>query len=53
MREQRRQIRIIQLVIDDKADIDRDGGSVVVDGNRVAVSAGPKFAVVDRHRITF
>jgi hypothetical protein len=42
---------MIQLVIDDEADIDRKRCAVIVDGDRMAVSNGPDFAVVDRDRI--
>jgi hypothetical protein len=33
MGEQRGQVRIVQLVIDDEADIDRDRCAVVIDGD--------------------
>src|ERR1700737_380681 len=52
MSEQRRQVRVIQFVVDDKADIDRKRRSIVIDADGVAVSAGPEFAIIDRHRIT-
>src|SRR5258708_8427624 len=52
MSEQRRQIGIIQFVVDDEADIDRNLCTVIVDGDGVAVSAGPDFAIIDRDRIT-
>ena len=51
MREQRLEVRIVQFVVDDESDIDRDRGAVVIDGDGVAVPAGPDFAVVDRHPI--
>src|SRR5258708_31592715 len=51
MSEQRRQIGIIQFVVDDEADIDRNLCTVIVDGDGVAVSAGPDFAIIDRDRI--
>ena len=53
MGEQRRQVGIVQFVVDDEADIDRDRRPVIVDGDGMAVPAGPEFAVVDRDRITF
>jgi len=45
--EQRGQVRIVQLVIDDEADVDRKPGAVIVDIDGMAVAAGPEFAVVD------
>src|SRR5258708_24503700 len=51
MSEQRRQMGRIQFVVDDEADIDRNLCTIIVDGDGVAVSAGPDFAVVDRDRI--
>src|SRR6185503_5279803 len=51
MGEQRRQVRIVQLVIDDEADVDRKPGAVIVDAHRIAVAAGPELAVVDSDRI--
>jgi hypothetical protein len=51
MGEQRREIRIVQFVIDDEADIDRKPRSIIVDGDGVAVSAGTEFAIIDRDRI--
>ena len=51
MSEQRRQVGVIEFVVDDKADIDRDRCPVIVDGNSVAVAARPELAVVDRDRI--
>jgi hypothetical protein len=53
MGEQRREIRIIQFVVDDEADIDRKPRSVIVDGDGMAVAAGPEFAIIDRDRIVF
>ena len=47
------QIRIVQLVIDDKADIDRQRGAVIVDSHGMAVPAGPDFAIINRDRVTF
>src|SRR5258708_12042389 len=51
MSEQRRQIGIIQFVVDDEADIDRNLCTVIVDGDGVAVSAGPDFAIINRDRM--
>src|SRR6478735_8594838 len=51
MGEQLGQIGIVQFVVDDEADIDRQRSPVVVDGNGVAVSARPYLAIVDRNRI--
>ena len=51
MGEQRRQVGIVQFVIDDEADIDRKRRPIVIDGDGVAVAAGPEFAIVDRDRI--
>ena len=52
MGKQRRQVGIIQLVVDDEADVDRERLAVIVDGDGVAVAAGPEFAIVDRDRIS-
>jgi hypothetical protein len=40
MIEQCGQVGIIELVVDDKADIDRYGEAVIVDADGVAVPAG-------------
>ena len=53
MGEQLGQIGIVQFVVDDEADIDRQRCPVVVDGDGVAVSARPYLAFVDRDRIAF
>jgi hypothetical protein len=49
--KQRREIRVVQLVVDDEPDIDRKRRSLVVDGDGMAVAAGPEFAIVDGDRI--
>jgi hypothetical protein len=41
-----------KFVVDDKADIDRKRRPVIIDGDGVAVSAGPDIAFIDRDRIT-
>src|ERR1700760_2413472 len=51
MGEQRGQVRVVQFIVDDKADIDRDRRAVVVDRNGMTVAAGTKLAVVNRDRI--
>jgi hypothetical protein len=53
MGKQRREIRIVQFVVDDEADIDRKPRPVIVDGDGMAVAAGPEFAIIDRDRIVF
>jgi len=53
MREQGGEVRIVKLVVDDEAGIDRKLCPVVVDGDGVTVSARPDFAIVDRDRIAF
>ena len=50
MGEQRRQIGVIELVVDDEADIDRERRAVIIDVDGVAVPAGPE--VHDRRRVT-
>ena len=52
MGEQRCQIRIIQFIVDDEADINRNRRAVIVDCDGMAVSARPEFAIIDRDRIT-
>ena len=47
MVEQRGQVRIILLVVDDEAGVDRDLAPVVVDGDGVAVAARAQLPVVD------
>src|SRR5258708_32141709 len=42
---------ISEFVVDDEADIDRNLCTVIVDGDGVAVSAGPDFAIIDRDRV--
>src|ERR1700722_14596515 len=51
MLEQRRQVRIVQLVVDDKTDVDRNRRALIIDGHGVTVPARSQFAIVDRHRI--
>jgi hypothetical protein len=48
MIEQRAQFRIVLLVVDDEADVDRNLRSIVIDGHGMAVAAGTKLAVIDR-----
>ena len=52
MREQRRQVGIVQLVVNDEANVDCERLAVIIDGHGVAVAAGSKVAIVDGDRIT-
>ena len=45
---ERGEVGIIQLVIDDEADIHRDLCAVIIDVDGVAVAAGAEFAIIDR-----
>src|ERR1700686_4561307 len=51
--EQRGQVGIVEFVVDDEADIDGNPGLIVVDGDGMAVPAGPQFAVINGDRIIF
>src|SRR6266481_2009155 len=51
--EQRGQVRIVQFVIDDEADIDGNRCPIVVDGDGVAMSARPNVTIVHCHRVAF
>lgn len=53
MGEQRGEVGIVQLVVDDEADIDRKPGAIIVDAHSMAVATGPELAVVDGDRIMF
>ncbi len=47
MGEQSGEVGVIQLVIDDEADIDRNRLSQIIDGDGMAMAAGAEFAIID------
>ena len=49
--EQRREVRIVQLVVDDEAGVDRDRPLAEVDLIRVGVAAQPVFGFVQHHLV--
>jgi hypothetical protein len=51
MGEHRREVGIVELVVDDEAGIDRDRRAVIVDGDGMAVASGAQLAVIDPDRI--
>ena len=46
------QIRIVQLIINDEADVDGQFGAVLIDCDGLAMAAGAQFAVVDGYGIS-
>ena len=53
MIEQRGEVGIVELVVDDEADVDGDGDALIVDADGMAMASGAEFTVVDRDRIAF
>src|SRR5579872_4195686 len=53
MRKQRGQIGVIQFVVDNEADIDRDRRALIVNLDGMAVTSRPQFPIKDRDMIPF
>src|SRR5262249_6312486 len=51
MIEQRGQLWIVHVVIDDEADVDRNPAAIIVDRDGVAVAAAAQFAIIARDRV--
>src|SRR5271170_4067079 len=52
MLKQRRQVRIVQLVVDDETDVDRKRRALIIDGDGVAVPTRSQLAIVDGYRVS-